>query len=112
MKRYSIDEFGEKLFLAYLPALPPGGYDRAEDLMVYCSVTGLLFRTWVVCTGAKEGFVGLQEIVHEAILKREKRLVNSGGNGALWEETKRVVRREATTLKLLTRKIHSRCGCV
>ena len=80
--------------------------------MVYCVVTGLLFRTWVVCTGAKEGFVGLEEIVYEAILKREKRLARSGGNGPLWEETKRVVRREARVLKLLIRKIHSACGCV
>jgi len=111
-KKYIAHPLADRIFLAYLPSVPAsgqGGPQAAAELMRYCIITGVLFRTWVVHKTAEQGFSSEgfrgspSDVVNEALARRKKRL--EGYTGSLRQELNRVIRREGQILKTLVLKI-------
>ena len=105
---FNLEEFPAKVLRAYIPSLPSGRRDGANDLVKYCIVVGFLFRGWVFSTKAKERYPGLTGIVNEAIRKRKNRL-ESLKDGER-QDIENVISLEAMMMKTLAIKVEKETG--
>jgi hypothetical protein len=78
------------------------------NLIKYCRIVGLLFRTWAVYTKGREGWPGLRGIIDDALRKRNERIAGMSGR----EDVKRIVGLEGRMMMVLATKLERDTGIV
>jgi hypothetical protein len=94
----------KRIVQVYISSLPSSSEKYAAmELEKYCVVLGLLMRSWMVCTKAKERFVGLVDAVEDVIQMRQKRLETL--KGPVRMSVAKVLNREGQILQQLAIKL-------